>query len=339
MFDSSSPLLNGQNVTDPSTQILSAISMRAKPQIRSRTEWTWISVVSSIFNTTILIGLLYGVGICVGTIQKTLMPTNEYCLHSVSVSYNYITFSGEGYNTYYGPKCLNPLRTISTYASGKTFCTDKEIQIGFEKIRKECEKEELEFLDWRHIVANVTDDNIARMKVVEFDEIPTGENVTEPIRLSEAFFHRVDNTLVCLPQLLFRFRQLTFTEHLGVRDELASSVGLRSIRVLGHCFMCLGYRSFSQNWQYVVLASHAVKQNAANHALSVDVGQSQLNYSASVWLTSSTPPLLVHDPHTHGERYCDSFLSLYDISLCISLSFDIQQHLVRTSLCFYETDN
>jgi hypothetical protein len=196
MFDSSSPLLNGQNVTDSSTQPPFAIPKRATPQTRSRTEWTWIYAVSFFFNTTILLGLLYGVGLCVGTIQNTLMPANQYCLNSVSVAYNYITFSGEGYNTYYGPKCLNPLRTISTYASGTTFCTDKEIQIGFEKIRKECEKEELEFLDWRHIVANITNDDIAKMRVVEFDGIPTGENVTEPIRLSEAFFHRVGNTLV-----------------------------------------------------------------------------------------------------------------------------------------------
>ena len=157
-------------------------------------------MASLIFNTTILLGLFYGVRLCISTVQNTLMPSNEYCLHSVSVSYNYITFSGEGYNTYYGPKCLNPLRTISTYASGKTLCTDKEIQIGFEKIRRECEKDDFEFLDWRHVVANITDDDIARMRLVEFDEIPSGTNVTEPVRLAKSFFQRVDNTLVCLPQ-------------------------------------------------------------------------------------------------------------------------------------------
>ncbi|KAH0288442.1 FRE family ferric-chelate reductase [Aureobasidium namibiae CBS 147.97] len=124
------------------------------------------------------------------------MPSDEYCIHSVSVSYNYLTFSGEGYNTYYGPKCLNPLRTISTYASGKTLCTDKEIQIGFEKIRRECEKDDFEFLDWRHVVANITDSDIARMRLVEFDEIPSGTNVTEPVRLAKSFFQRVDNTLM-----------------------------------------------------------------------------------------------------------------------------------------------
>lgn len=124
------------------------------------------------------------------------MPSNEYCLHAVSVSYNYITFSGEGYGTYYGPKCLNPLRTISTYASGKTFCTDKELSIGFETIRKECEDDGLEFLDWQQVVANVTDDDIAQMRVVEFDEVSEGSNVTDPVRLSNSFHERVGNTLV-----------------------------------------------------------------------------------------------------------------------------------------------
>lgn len=126
------------------------------------------------------------------------MPSSEYCLHSVSVSYNYITFSGEGHGTYYGPKCINPLRTISTYASGKMFCTDTEISIGFEKIRGECESDGLEFLDWQHIIANITRDDIAQMRVIEFDEAPAGTNIIDPVRLSESFFGRVGNTLVCI---------------------------------------------------------------------------------------------------------------------------------------------
>lgn len=194
MLTSSSPLLNEQDATDPLAQ---RPSKRGTPYTRPWIDWTSNSVASLIFNTTILLGLFYGVGLCISTVQNTLMPPNEYCLHSVSVSYNYITFSGEGYNTYYGPKCLNPLRTISTYASGKTRCTDKEIQIGFEKIRRECEKDDFEFLDWRQIVANITDNDIASMRLVEFDEIPSGTNVTEPVRLAKSFFQRVDNTLVC----------------------------------------------------------------------------------------------------------------------------------------------
>jgi hypothetical protein len=233
MLTSSSPLLDGREATDSSTGRPSACAKRSSLLGRSRIGWTWISVASLTLNTTILLGLLYGVGTCIATIKKTLMPTNEYCLNSVSVSYNYITFSGEGYNTYNGPKCLNPLRTISTYASGTTFCTDKEIEIGFEKIRRDCAKDELEFLDWRHVVANVTNDDITRMRVVDFDEIPTGQNVTNPIRLSEAFFQRVDNTLVSLVQLLSNFKKLTPTDGLGVRSELASPVRLCPIWILG----------------------------------------------------------------------------------------------------------
>jgi len=197
MLTSSSPLLNEQDARD---LLARRPSKRGTPYTRPWIDWTWNSVASLIFNITILLGLFYGVGLCISIVQNTLLPSNEYCLHSVSVSYNYITFSGKGYNTYYGPKCLNPLRTISTYASGKMLCTDKEIQIGFEKIRRECEKDDFEFLDWRHIVANITDNDIASMRLVEFDEIPSGTNVTEPVRLAKSFFQRVDNTLVCLMQ-------------------------------------------------------------------------------------------------------------------------------------------
>ncbi|THY21177.1 putative FRE family ferric-chelate reductase [Aureobasidium pullulans] len=195
MLTSSSPLLEGQNASNQLSQ-RSFAAPRNKSYSLSRTNWSWTSVASTIINTTTILALLYGVGICVSTIKGTLMPSNEYCLHSVSVSYNYITFAGDGYGTYNGPKCLNPLRTISTYASGKTFCTEKEIQVGFDKIRKECNNEDLEFLDWQELVANVTEGDIAGMRVVEFDELPTGMNITEPVRLSRSFLDRVGNTLM-----------------------------------------------------------------------------------------------------------------------------------------------
>jgi hypothetical protein len=247
MLTSASPLLDDRDVTNLFIQRSLASAKRSSSSVRSRNGWTWISVASLILNTTILLGLLYGVGICVATIRKTLVPANEYCLNSVSVSYNYITFSGEGYNTYYGPKCLNPLRTISTYASGKTFCTEKEIEIGFEKIRKDCEKDELEFLDWRHLVANITNDDITKMRIVDFDEIPTGNNVTKSVRISESFFQRVDDTLVRLPQSLSSSSQLTFTDGLGVRSELAPPVRLRPLWVLGCSSGRVGNRSYTQD--------------------------------------------------------------------------------------------
>lgn len=195
MLTSSSPLLEEQDASNQLSQ-RSFAAPRNKSYPLSRTNWSWTSVASTILNTTMILALLYGVGICVSTIKGTLMPSNEYCLHSVSVSYNYITFTGDGYGTYNGPKCLNPLRTISTYASGKTFCTENEIQVGFDKIRRECNKEDLEFLDWQELVADVTEEVIAGMRVVEFDELLTGTNITEPVRLSRPFLDRVRNTLV-----------------------------------------------------------------------------------------------------------------------------------------------
>jgi hypothetical protein len=124
------------------------------------------------------------------------MPANEYCLHTISSSYNYITFTGEGYGTYRGLRCLNPLRIASTYATGRTVCTEKEIYAGFERIRRECEKNEYTFPDWQKLTANVTDDDIMHMRIVDFEEVPRGTNITEPIRLSKEFIERIGNTLV-----------------------------------------------------------------------------------------------------------------------------------------------
>lgn len=125
-------------------------------------------------------------------------------------------------------------------------------------------------------------------------------------------------------------RQLTSTDDLGVRNELASSVGLRPLWLLGYRFRRLSNRQSSQDQQYIVLlAPRAVEQDSTSYALSVDMDQSQLDYPASIWLASSTSSVLVHNPNTHGEHCCGSFLSIHDIPFCISLSSDIQQHLVR----------
>jgi ferric-chelate reductase len=96
------------------------------------------------------------------------------------------------------------------------FCTDIELAIGFEKIREECEHDGFESLDWQQLVANITHDDIAHIKVVEFDEIPAGTNTTEPVRLSKTFFGRVGNTLVCISRLLLLLKRLTLTDDLGI---------------------------------------------------------------------------------------------------------------------------
>ena len=193
-----SPLLDGRGVADPFTQEHHTSLATGQPgkalSIRRRR-----SIKSIIFNLTILTALVYGSKLCINTIQDTLQPKNQWCLNSVSTSYNYLTFTGAGYGSWAGPKCQNHKRIISTYASGKVFCSDPEIVAGFERIREDCRHNEMEFPDWRKVVENVSDEDIRGMRVVEFGEIPSMENVTEPVILSRAFFDRVDATLVsCL---------------------------------------------------------------------------------------------------------------------------------------------
>lgn len=331
MLTSSSPLLERQDPTDMLNQRPFASPQKTALRTRSRTNWTWFSVSSFVFNATILLSLLYGVGTCTATIRSTLMPGNEYCLHTVSTSYNYITFTGEGYGTYYGPKCLNPLRTISTYASGKTFCKDKEILIGFEKIRRECEDGGLEFLDWQQVVSIVTDDDIAQMRVVEFNEVPEGTNITDPVRLSNSFFERVGNTLVRISRVLLLSKRLTLADDLGIRDELASPVRFCTLCILEHCSWSLNNRTCRQIYQLIVpIAQYAVKHNDTNFAIGMDMGPSKPGHSASFWITSPTSTVLVYNPNTHREHRCTSFLSLDDVSFPIPLSSDKSQHLVRT---------
>lgn len=262
------------------------------------------------------------------------MPSNEYCLHTVSVSYNYITFSGEGYGTYYGPKCNNPLRTISTYASGKTFCTDTEIDIGFEKIREECESDGLEFLDWQQVVANITHDEIAQIRVVEFGEVPAGKNITDPVRLSESFFGRVSNTLVCISRVLLLKKRLTMADDLGIRDELASPVEYGTLWILGHRSWGFNNCASPRIYQQIIqLALYTIKHSDMDIAISMDAGSSKSGHPASFWVTSSTSTILVHYPNTDGECRCASFLSLDDMFFCVSLSSDISQYLVRVATC------
>ena len=215
MLTSSSPLLEGRHV-GVSSERVSHIASTEQSQRPSTKMWKRVSMPSLILNLVILSALIYGAGVSFGKIWANLLPTNQYCLHSVSTSYNYLTFSGPGYGSFYGPKCLNPTRIVSTFASGKTFCTDREIDIGFEKIREECEHQSFEFPNWRELTANITDDDIAQMRVVDFGEIPPMVNTTEPVRVSEPFFERVDTTLVSWMATKHRVLILIGVDNMGI---------------------------------------------------------------------------------------------------------------------------
>jgi hypothetical protein len=124
--------------------------------------------------------------------------------------------------------------------------------------------------------------------------------------------------------LLLLLKRLTLTDDLGIWDELASSVQFRTLWILGHRSWGLNNRTSLQIYQHIIpLALYTFKHSNTAIAISMDVGSIKFDHPTSFWITSSTSIILVYYSNTDGEYCCPSFLSLDDISFCVSLSSDI----------------
>lgn len=127
-----------------------------------------------------------------------VVAPSQHCVTAVYTAYNYLTFTGP-WEGFWLPKCQNPLEVISIYASSERYCRTDEQTSGFAFLQSLCQ-------EWAHaglipreqVAANLTDDAIQRMRVVEFGEIPRREPVEEPILISPTYFDRTFRTVVAL---------------------------------------------------------------------------------------------------------------------------------------------
>jgi len=132
-------------------------------------------------------------------------PKNQICVSAVQQAYSTLEFEGPGYGSYYVTSCLNPIRIASIYVSSRRYCKPDEIVPGFEGLNGICETYGgVSILPESAVAANLTDDAIERMPVLDMEEVPTTENVTAPFIISRSWFDLSFRTTVSLTAAAIR---------------------------------------------------------------------------------------------------------------------------------------
>lgn len=147
--------------------------------------YLWMAVLSS---------LLVAVAPLLAKILYEGISHDQYCVYSIYYSYNYLSFAGS-HETFWESTCRNPVKVASMFASAKTYCSPAEIAPGFRLIDEYCHKDGLELLDLGPIAANMTEEYISSLRVVDFEEISRTTELTEPVLLSLSYFEKAFRTV------------------------------------------------------------------------------------------------------------------------------------------------
>ncbi|OJJ45856.1 hypothetical protein ASPZODRAFT_160065 [Penicilliopsis zonata CBS 506.65] len=131
----------------------------------------------------------------VSAAHSSTTPRNERCINAIASAYNFFTFAGLPNRGRWEPGCQNRLHVISIYASAEVYCSDESDRVaGLAALARECQHHGLEFLPRDVLAANLTEEAIMNMRVVDYMEVPRGEVVDQPVLLSSGFFGRILRT-------------------------------------------------------------------------------------------------------------------------------------------------
>jgi hypothetical protein len=146
-----------------------------------------------------------------------ITPPNERCVTAVYTAYDYISFAGLPNKGLWEPRCQNRLHVLSIYAASILYCSDAERLTGFAQFEAQCrDYASVKLIPREEFAANLTDEAITRMRVVEFRELPKKENVDTPILISKLYYGRVLRTIVRMPACLIEYHMLTKTGCLAI---------------------------------------------------------------------------------------------------------------------------
>jgi hypothetical protein len=114
---------------------------------------------------------------------------DQYCFDAVYEALADLSFVGNTADEYWNSTCQNPLKVTSMYASAKTYCTPHEIEAGVAVLAKYCfEYGTLELAPMSQFADNLTDDFIKGMRMINYQEIPETDNITELVVMSPTYF-------------------------------------------------------------------------------------------------------------------------------------------------------
>ncbi|CRG88183.1 plasma membrane ferric-chelate reductase (Fre2), putative [Talaromyces islandicus] len=139
-----------------------------------------------------LAGFLLLQAVCAANI----IPRNERCVTAVYTALNYVSFTGEPAVGTWKIRCRNPLVVTSIYAAAEEYCENGEQTAGLAQLNSYCQTlAHTELLTRNNVAENLTDENVRRMRVVEFGELSRAEKIDYPVLVSPAYYGRTFDTI------------------------------------------------------------------------------------------------------------------------------------------------
>jgi hypothetical protein len=137
-----------------------------------------------------------------GSPLANALGKDQYCLDAVYEALSDLSFEGSSADAYWESTCQNPLKVGTIYASATRYCTEYEIIAGATLLNQYCtEYGEVELLPYSDFKANLSEEYINSLRVIDYEEIPATENVTAVVLISATYFDASFRTVVCYSSL------------------------------------------------------------------------------------------------------------------------------------------
>jgi hypothetical protein len=125
------------------------------------------------------------------------LKKDQYCFDAVYEAMSDLVFVGNTADDYWNSTCTNPLKLTSMYASGITYCTEHEIASGAKLLDYYCQEYGMvDLTPISEFSQNLTAEYIKTMRVVDYEEIPSTDNISYPILMSKSYFDASFRTVV-----------------------------------------------------------------------------------------------------------------------------------------------
>lgn len=120
----------------------------------------------------------------------------DSCLDGISTDVTSFTFAGNDPEDYYGSMCTGNLSVISLWAAAKKYCTPYEIEVGYVTVNGYCAYGLVELTPYADIEPLLTDEYMAAMHVVNYEDIDPTVVLDYPILISQELFEAGRKTVV-----------------------------------------------------------------------------------------------------------------------------------------------
>ncbi|RVX68247.1 hypothetical protein B0A52_07250 [Exophiala mesophila] len=127
--------------------------------------------------------------LALGLFSSLVLGQDFGCMSGIRTALAPFYFSGGQVFDYYQNLCTNELRVTSIYAAAKVYCTEKEIEVGVSLLEDNCFTwGDVEAIPWSEIEPKLTDEYIASLPTLTFEDRAAGGVLSEPYLIDEDYY-------------------------------------------------------------------------------------------------------------------------------------------------------